>query len=180
MKDDATLAGARPATADVGGGGQWSRGSSGLGARATTLLRPELRPRILLAEDDEPTRRAIASILRAESYEVVEAADGSELIDLVEAVFASGGRRRAAVSLVLSDIRMPGFTGLDILWILRAASWEIPMVLMGTWEDDSARIEAGDLGANAFLRKPLDPEALRRVVRAVLRGALPARAGAVV
>ena len=180
MNEALPSAGPRPDSTEVGGGVAWSRGPSGSGARATEE-RPALRPRILLAEDDAQVRSLVAEILRAEGYEVVEAADGSQLIELVETLFSTGGRRRAGVSMVLSDVRMPGeFSGIDILWILRAVSWEIPVVLMGTWEDDPARIEAGELGANAFLRKPLDPEALRRVVRAVLRGALPARVGSVV
>lgn len=180
LQQPARLAGARRGTAVVGEGGARSRESSGLEARATAFLRPETRPRVLLAEDDSETRAILATILREEGYEVVEAADGGELVQLVEAAFWAGGRRRAAVSLVLSDVQMPEFSGIDVLWILRATSWEVPVVLMGGWEDDPSRVEAGELGANAFLRKPIDPEALRRVVRAVLRGALPARHGAVV
>jgi DNA-binding response OmpR family regulator len=184
MSGESTPAGARLATAEVGGGGLGLRGSSGMGdpeARAAVFLRPEIRPRILLAEDDPETRSLIAAVLRSEGYEVVEASDGAELVDLVEAAFwARRGRRGVPVSLVVSDVRMPEFSGIDVLWILRATSWEVPVILMGTWEDDPSRVEAGELGANAFLRKPLDLDALRRVVRATLRGALPARAGAVI
>src|SRR5262245_54077153 len=183
MIASATIGGARLDRADVVGGGSGSRGLPGTvepGARAAALLRPEVSPRILVADDDPEALSLVAGVLRTEGCEVIEANDGAELVDLVEAALWAGGRRRAAVSLVLSDVRMPEFSGIDVLWILRATSWEIPVVLMGTWEDDPARIESGELGANAFIRKPIDPETLRRVVRAVLRGALPARAGAVV
>jgi len=183
VKESTSLAGARLETADVGGGGLAARGSSRRderGARAAVFLRPEVRPRVLLAEDDEDARTLVAGVLCSEGYEVVEANDGRELVDLVESAFWARSRRGGSVSLVLSDVRMPEFSGIDVLWILRATSWEVPVILMGTWEDDPSRVEAGELGANAFLRKPLDLEALRRVVRATLRGAYPPRAGGVI
>src|SRR5690606_358775 len=96
-------------TAEVGGGGPWSRGSSGVEGRATTILSHGTVPRISLAEDDPSVRRVVASILRAESYEVVEALDGEELIERIESLFTPGAPRRAPQSLVLSDVRMPGF-----------------------------------------------------------------------
>lgn len=181
MNEDTTPAKAKGAR--VGGGGQEPRGSSGTvepETRAAVFLRPELRPRILLADDEPAVRTLVASVLRTEGYEVVEASDGAELVELVEAAFWARKRHRVGVSLVLTDVRMPEFSGIDVLWILRATSWEVPVILMGSWEDDPARIEAGELGANAFLRKPLDLEALRRVVRATLRGAFPARPGSTI
>jgi DNA-binding response OmpR family regulator len=120
--------------------------------------------RVAVAEDDPDMRGLVADALRRDGYRVVEIADGSRLRREV-AELSNGG-----VDLIVSDIRMPIVSGLEILRALREARSTIPVVLMTAFGDESTRREAVRLGAVVF-SKPFKLDELRGVVRALLEGA---------
>jgi CheY-like chemotaxis protein len=121
------------------------------------------RRRVLLAEDDPELRRLIASVLRSDGYEVVEAADGLALLAHIEHALTAR-RERSDTFLVLADIQMPGLSGLDVLAILRCARCATPVVLMTGFGDDETHGEARELGAAALFDKPVDLDRLRNIV----------------
>ena len=118
--------------------------------------------RVLLAEDDASLRQLLASVMRADGYEVIEVADGVQLLDAVERTLAK--RDRPDGFLIVADIHMPGLTGLDVLAVLRCAYASTPVVLITAFPDQEARAEARDLGAVAMLAKPFSVDELRAVV----------------
>jgi len=127
---------------------------------------------VLLAEDDSELRTLVADTLRSDGFQVVEARDGFELLDRIEAAIAWGGRSHPPISLVITDVRMPGMSGVDVLTILRCAYWATPVILVSAFADATLRREARELGATAVLAKPFDLDELRDAVRAaVLRPA---------
>ncbi len=73
------------------------------------------RARVLLAEDDRELRRLLATELRKEGYVVEEAGSGFELLELLSDV----ALRDEAFDLIVTDIRMPGLTGLSVVEGLR-------------------------------------------------------------
>ena len=123
---------------------------------------------ILLAEDDDELRGVIARTLREEGLSVVEASNGFDLLDRIEAAIAWGGRAHPPISLIISDVRMPGMTGIDVLSILRCAYWSTPVILMSAFADTTLRLEAHELGAAAVIAKPFDLEELMDSVRDAL------------
>ena len=129
-------------------------------------VQAEQRLRIVLADDDREMRRFIAEELSAAGHTVVEVQSGDELLQLVRDSHAG---QRARIDLVVSDIRMPGRTGLSVLQELRAASWAVPFIVMTSFGDDDAHNEAHRLGALAVFDKPLDIEELLRVALTVVR-----------
>jgi CheY-like chemotaxis protein len=141
-------------------------------AAAAPKLAPEtaMAP-ILLAEDDDELRRVIARTLREEGYQVTEASNGFDLLDRIEAAIAWGGRSHPPISLIISDVRMPGMTGIDVLSILRCAYWATPVILMSAFADATMRLEAGELGAAAVIAKPFDLDELKTAVRSAMRRA---------
>jgi CheY-like chemotaxis protein len=127
---------------------------------------PALRlPRVLLADDSDEMRSLIAGMLRQAGYEVVEARDGIELFEHIESAVASGGRRNPPISLVISDVRMPGLSGLSVLGILRCGYWRTPVILITAFGDEHTHAEARELGAAALFDKPFDLDELRRTVQ---------------
>ncbi len=121
------------------------------------------RPLILLAEDDPAFRRLLASILEEEGYEVVEAADGVELLARIESTLTVR-RTRADGFLIVADVRMPGLGGLDVLAILRCANSATPVILITAFGDDATHAEGRELGALAVFDKPFSVEQLRSAV----------------
>ncbi|WP_438024134.1 response regulator [Sorangium sp. So ce233] len=122
--------------------------------------------RVLLAEDDRELRLLLATALRRDGYEVLEARDGNHLLEIMgESLVSSGG---APLDIVVSDIRMPGKSGLELLAGLRRDDWSTPVVLITAFGDPETHAEAYGLGADAVLDKPLDVDDLRVVVQALV------------
>jgi len=117
-------------------------------------------PVVLLAEDDDEMRSLIARKLRRAGYDVIEVRSGAQLAELVEdggtVSLRPDGR---PVALIVSDIRMPGFTGLEVLSMLRGTDWTVPVILITAFGDRDTHVEAMRLGA-VLLDKPLDLDEL--------------------
>jgi DNA-binding response OmpR family regulator len=128
--------------------------------------------RILLAEDDSEMRSLVADALRADGHEVVELADGGRLLVDIAARLKKGDGDDS-LDLIVSDIRMPICTGLQILTALRDAHWHTPVILMTAFGDDATRRHAESLSAILF-DKPFDLDDLRTAVANLLPRERPA------
>ncbi|WP_224369125.1 response regulator [Hyalangium versicolor] len=123
--------------------------------------------RILLAEDQPQMRSLLRGALRRDGYEVIEAEDGPSLLRaLVSGLLAEQSR---APDLIITDVRMPGFTGLEVLARLRSEEWNTPVILITAFGDEALHAEAARLGANRVLDKPFELEDLRGAVRELLK-----------
>jgi CheY-like chemotaxis protein len=116
---------------------------------------------VLVADDDDDMRALVASSLRADGYEVLEAIDGAELLDRLEEALTDPHSRP---DVVVTDIMMPRLSGLGVLDALRRAQLHFPVILMTVLADDSIHIVAKRLGALGVLRKPFDIDDLRTAV----------------
>lgn len=130
--------------------------------RPPPVLSPvaDLGPIVLLAEDDDELRRLLARKLRRCGCDVIEARTGRQLVELaVEHTVEPVPDGRGA-ALVISDIRMPGPNGLEVLCLLRRAEVAVPIILMTAFGDAAVHAEAAELGATAILDKPVDLDEL--------------------
>jgi CheY-like chemotaxis protein len=118
--------------------------------------------RVLLAEDDEDLRRLIAAVLRRVGYDVAEARDGIEVVDRIASTIQRA--RRHPFRAIVSDMNMPGLTGLDLLAALRRSRLDTPVILITAFSDVQSRAKASELGAFAYLEKPLNVAQLRDAV----------------
>jgi CheY-like chemotaxis protein len=127
-------------------------------------------PLVLVAEDDADVRRLVATALRVDGYSVVEARDGADLIEHIGSALLFGNVRGQLdpVALVISDIRMPGRDGLEVLAQLRRSEIGVAVILMTAYADTAVRRRAEGLGVDAFLSKPFEIDHLREVVREIL------------
>jgi DNA-binding response OmpR family regulator len=135
--------------------------SSERAQRARSRPRAESKPRIVVAEDDPDMRTLIAGGLRRDGFEVVEAGNGWELLQCLASRYLHAGEPDQAIDLVISDVRMPGKTGLDVLAGLRWAEWPVPVILITGFGDLQTHAEARRLGAIAVFDKPFDLDDLR-------------------
>jgi len=122
--------------------------------------------RLVIADDDLEMRSMLSEHLRGVGYEVCEACDGLELLSFVEDVIAGHGPW-PRIDVLVSDMRMPGVTGLELLRALRGRSLDVPFVLITAFGDALLRAEAEALGA-VLLAKPFELEALDEAVRSVV------------
>jgi CheY-like chemotaxis protein len=124
---------------------------------------PHRPPRVIVAEDDPDVRQLVTVAFRGLGYDVVEAATGSELLDELGDGLLTGNPA-GKPDVIISDIRMPGLTGIEILAGLRQAEWPTIIVLMTAFSDRETREEAQRLGADAFFEKPFEIDDLMTVV----------------
>jgi CheY-like chemotaxis protein len=113
---------------------------------------------VLVAEDDDEMRKLLAKVLYADGYAAVECRDGVDLFRQLEPFVV----RRAALDfdVIVSDIRMPGLTGLEILEDLHDCRGFPPMILITAFGDAGVHARARKAGAAAVLDKPFGTEEL--------------------
>lgn len=112
-------------------------------------------------------RSLITTALRADGFDVLEACDGRELYEILMAM-SPPGPRLAPPDVIVSDVRMPGPSGLDGLALLRQTSWSVPVIVITGFGDLATHDEARRLGAAVVLDKPFDLDVLRTAVLALV------------
>src|SRR6266852_3739631 len=95
----------------------------------------------------------VTAALRKEGYDVLEAPDGSRLVAHLAQAYVEAHVPDRAVDLIVTDMRMPGSDGLDIVELLRATEWRVPVIVMTAFGDGETRARAHRLGA-ILLDKP--------------------------
>ncbi len=120
--------------------------------------------KVLLIEDESTLAAALQRVLELEGYEVVTAIDPAQ--GLVEA-------RKSDVQVVVTDLKMPGLSGMDIIRSLHQSRPQLPVILMTGHHTTEAAIEAMKLGAYDYILKPPDPpEFLELIEKAVTNSRL--------
>ena len=115
------------------------------------------RRNVVVVEDDQSMREAIEDLLHA-------AAVDSVLYQSAEALLADGTSAEFA-SCVVSDLKLPGMSGLELLAALRTRGAQAPLVLITAHDSPSVRAEAARAGVAAYLAKPFLGSELLTVIR---------------
>jgi len=123
-------------------------------------------PHLLIAEDDRDMRRFLVECFQEEGYRVTEAEDGEELRRRISESGCAPGV--SPPDILVSDIRLPGMTGLELLADLRKSDWSLPVILITAFGDEAVHREGKRLGAAMVLDKPFDAEDLVNAVRALV------------
>lgn len=117
--------------------------------------------RILIVDDDRPSLKMTAFLLREEGYTVYTADNGREALQMIE---------EKAPDLLILDVMMPGMDGWEVTRHLRRTT-NLPIIILSAKGETSDRVFGLDLGADDYLAKPFEPSELIARVRAVLRRA---------
>jgi len=123
--------------------------------------------RVLVAEDDPEMRKLVVEALRKDGHEILEASDGAQMLVLLAETFHREPGL-GSVDVIVTDVRMPGENGLDVVERVSQARWKIPCILMTAFGDDEVRWRAQRMGAT-LLDKPLSLAELRAAVARLVR-----------
>jgi len=117
------------------------------------------KKRILIIDDDHSMRLALSESLESCGYETEASEDGYEALNLF---------RKKRFDLVLTDMRMPKMTGIDVLKSVKNMSPDIPVILLTAYGTVGTAVEAMKEGAAEFIMKPFSLDDLETIVKNVL------------
>lgn len=123
--------------------------------------------RVLVAEDDPEMRKLVVQALRRDGHEILEASDGEQMLLRLAELFDQDATM-CSVDVIVTDVRMPMCSGLDVVERLAEARWKVPCILMTAFGDDEVRSRAQSVGAT-LLDKPLSLDELREAVARIVR-----------
>ena len=121
--------------------------------------------RILLVEDEENYRVPLAFSLRRDGFDVVQAADGVEAVEVFEAAGPSGG---GSIDLVLLDLMLPRLSGIEVCRRIRRTS-TVPVIMLTARDSEADTVVGLRIGADDYVTKPYSYRELLARVNAVLR-----------
>jgi two-component system response regulator PilR (NtrC family) len=120
--------------------------------------------RVLVVDDQRSMRELLSIVLTREGYEVLLAESGTEAVRMLE---------RQPVDLLISDLRMPDMSGVDVLRVGKQVDPELAAIVITAYASTETAVEAMRLGASDYLTKPFDVDELKLLVRHTLeRGQL--------
>lgn len=137
-----------------------------MSASPKSVPKPTALPRLLLVDDDESLRTALVRMLHGQ-FHVVAVADGPRAAEHV---------RGERFDVVLSDVHLEGMNGIELLRLVRSADLDVPVILMTGLPDVDSAIEAIDLGALTYIKKPFELRVLDAALARATKLAALARA----
>lgn len=116
---------------------------------------------IMTADDSASVRQMVAFTLKQSGYEVVEAVDGKDALNKLNA---------QKVDMLLTDLNMPHMDGIGLIKGVRSGTLNkfIPIIMLTTESQDSKKAEGKSAGASGWIVKPFKPEQLIAVIKKVL------------
>jgi FixJ family two-component response regulator len=124
------------------------------------LVNPSFPGWVAIVDDEAPVRDALLDLLDEAGFPACAFASGEEFL-------ASG--RQYECSCLITDIRMPGMSGLDLQSRLKAERLRVAIIFITAHGDERMRMQALRAGAIEFLAKPFDDDLLLKTVRAALQ-----------
>ena len=120
--------------------------------------------RILVVDDERSMRTVLRTMLRRDGYEIREADNGLRALELV--------REEGPFEVVLTDLKMPGIDGLELLQILAEETPETAVVILTAHGSVDSAVQAVKRGAFDYLEKPFDRQHLRDTIQKAAATAL--------
>src|SRR6185369_9038846 len=111
--------------------------------------------KILVVDDQDMMRDSLAAILAREGHEIIAANDGQAAISRL-----AGSK----IDLVITDLKMPRMTGIELLAEVKKLKPDVPVVLMTAFASVQTAVEAMKLGAYDYIQKPFDGDEIKLLV----------------
>lgn len=116
--------------------------------------------KVLVVDDEDRMRKLLSDFLKIRDFEVVEAADGEQAID----VFFSD----KDIALIILDVMMPKMDGWEVLKTIREHS-KVPVIMLTARSEETDELKGFEYGADEYISKPFSPKILVARVEAILR-----------
>ena len=115
--------------------------------------------KVLIVEDEQSLREPLVYLLKKEGFDTVEAADGTQAIELFD---------KGDIDLVLLDLMLPGISGNEVCRIIRQTS-QVPIIMLTAKDSEIDKVVGLEIGADDYVTKPYSTRELLARMKAVLR-----------
>jgi two-component system, OmpR family, KDP operon response regulator KdpE len=115
--------------------------------------------RVLVVDDEPPIRKLLRMGLGTQGYQILDAPNGKTALELMA----------EEPDLVILDLGLPDIQGLELLRLIRERNEKVPIVVLSSRGDETAKVQALDLGADDYVTKPFGMDELLARMRAALR-----------
>jgi two-component system KDP operon response regulator KdpE len=115
--------------------------------------------KILVIDDEPPIRKLLRMGLGTQGYQILDAPNGKTALELMA----------EEPDLVILDLGLPDIQGLELLRLIRERDEKVPIVVLSSRGDETAKVQALDLGADDYVTKPFGIEELLARIRTALR-----------
>ncbi len=112
--------------------------------------------KILVVDDDSGTLNALKACLVSAGHQAILAADAYKALDRIESAI----RGNDSIDLMVTDLKMPGMNGLELIKTVRWKGSCFPVILMTAYGNEIVQQELTELGSCGYLDKPFSPESL--------------------
>jgi two-component system NtrC family response regulator len=116
------------------------------------------KEKILVVDDERRIRETLTAILESEGYEVGLASDGQQALNVCD----------ASVSVAITDEKMPGMAGTELIRQLRRLYPDLPVIMITAFDSSKLAVDAMKAGAADYFPKPVDPERILLVVKKIV------------
>src|SRR6188472_2624508 len=116
--------------------------------------------KILVADDEQNLRRVLTALLRREGHDVLQAANGVEAIEHI-----------GQVDVVITDLRMPGADGMEVLRTASKLHPHVPVIMITAYGSVGQAVEAIKAGAFDYIEKPFEQDSIRAIVEKAIKQA---------
>ena len=116
--------------------------------------------KIMVVDDESRMRKLVKDFLKKKDFEVIEAADGEEALDIFF--------KDKSISLIICDVMMPKINGFDVVKEIRQYS-QVPIIMLTAKGEESDELNGFELGVDEYISKPFSPKILVARVGAILR-----------
>lgn len=116
--------------------------------------------KIMVVDDEMRIRKIVRDFLVRDGYDVVEAQDGEEALDLFY--------QDHEIGLIILDVMLPKLSGFDVAREIRETS-KVPIVILTAKSDEQDELQGFDIGVDEYISKPFSPKTLVARVQAILR-----------
>ena len=122
---------------------------------------------VLVVDDDASARMLLRAVLEKKGWDVVEAQDGLDALDLM--------RKEESIGLVVVDLDMPRMDGLELIWAIRGSPRlsHLPVIVVTGETEEILETQLIEEGADDYIHKPVDPRLFLARVEATLRRRAP-------
>ncbi len=114
---------------------------------------------ILVVDDEEGLREGLSHLLEDEGYRVLCAENGDRALEII---------RQTHIDLILTDMRMPGMGGIELLKSVRAVNEHVGVIILTGYGEIESYIEAMNFGAMEYVSKPFKVNELKFIVNKIL------------